>query len=104
MVPMISHGFSPQVAAGFAGLTGLAAIAGRGAIGCVFGRLYGGAFGIFLIASGTEPVLASSSFDYFASYRPGALLFAAATLVVVLLTFAMPSLPTTLATDNLPHD
>ena len=59
----------------------------------VFGRLYGVAFGIFLIGSGTGPVLASASFDHFVSYRPGALLLAAGALVVVLLTFAMPGLP-----------
>ncbi len=58
----------------------------------VFGRLYGLAFGIFLVGSGSGPVLASAGFDYFGSYRPGALLFAAGSLVVVLLTFAMPPL------------
>ncbi len=58
-----------------------------------FGRLYGIAFGIFLIGSGTGPVLASASFDHFASYRPGALLFAAGACLVVLLTFALPKLP-----------
>ncbi len=56
----------------------------------VFGRLYGVAFGLFLIGSGTGPLLASASFDYFGNYRPGALLFAAGSLVIVLLTFIMP--------------
>ena len=59
----------------------------------VFGRLYGVAFGIFLIGTGTGPVLASASFDYFASYRPGSLLFAAGAVLVMLLSFAMPPLP-----------
>ena len=58
----------------------------------VFGRLYGVAFGIFLVGSGTGPVVASASFDRFGSYQPGALLFAAGAIVVVLLTFVMPAL------------
>ena len=164
---MIGHGFTPQAAAKLAGLTGLAAIAGRGGIGwvldrvhpplvvaamalaacgafllaaygsspasgyamalllggivgaevdftaffvrryfsqAVFGRLYGVAFGVFLIGSGTGPVLASASFDYFGSYRPGELLFAAAALVVVLLTFALPSLPAPQRDGQLAND
>ena len=60
----------------------------------VFGRLYGLAFGIFIIGSGTGPVLASASFDQFGSYRPGALLFAAASVAVALLALAMPGLGT----------
>ena len=58
----------------------------------MFGRLHGLAFGIFLVGSGSGPVLASAGFNYFGSYRPGALPFAAGSLVVVLLTFAMPPL------------
>jgi MFS family permease len=155
LVPiMIGRGFSPQEAAGIAGVTGLVAIAGRGGIGwvldrvhppyvvaavallalcaflllaygqgtasayliagllgavigsevdftaflvrryfgsAVFGRLYGLAFGIFIVGSGTGPVLASTSFDRFGSYRPGALLFAAASVAVVLLALVMPA-------------
>ncbi len=150
---MIGRGFSPQDAAGIAGLTGIAAILGRGGIGwvldrvhpptvvaavatlalgafllmaygdfpgagyliaallgavvgaevdftaffvrryfggAVFGRLYGLAFGVFLIGTGTGPVLASAAYERFGSYQPGALLFAAAALVIVLLTFMMP--------------
>jgi MFS family permease len=154
LVPiMVGRGFSPQVAAQIAGVTGLVAIIGRGGIGwvldrvhppyvvaavallalcaflllaygegtasayliagllgavigsevdftaffvrryfgdSVFGRLYGLAFGIFIVGSGTGPVLASASFDWFGSYRPAALLFAAASVAVVLLALAMP--------------
>ena len=58
----------------------------------VFGQLYGLVFfGIFLLGSGTGPVLASASFDRFGSYQPGALLFAAASVVIVALTFALPA-------------
>ena len=66
-----------------------------------FGRLYGVAFGIFLIGAGSGPVLASASFDYFGSYQPGLLLFAAAALLVVLLTFAMPRLPAPVRQEQL---
>ena len=157
IVPMmVGRGFTPQAAAKLGGLTGLAAICGRGGIGWVldrahpplvvaaialaalaayliaaygsggtsgyvmavllgavvgaevdftaffirryfgqaaFSRLYGVAFGVFLIGAGTGPVLASASFDHFGSYRPGALLFAACAVVVVLLTVAMPKPP-----------
>ena len=168
IVPMMaSRGFTPQTAAKLAGLTGLAAIAGRGGIGYVldrvhpplvvavmalaafaafllaaygsgpmsgyamavllggivgaevdftaffvrryfgpapFGRLYGVAFGIFLIGSGTGPVLASASFDHFGSYRPGALLFAVGALLVVLLTFALPKLPASRNHGQIAHE
>ena len=157
IVPMMAgRGLTPQAAAKLAGLTGLAAIVGRGGIGWVldrvhpplvvaamalaalgafliaaygsgptsgtvmavllggvvgaevdfsaffvrryfgqaaFSRLYGVAFGVFLVGSGTGPVLASASFDHFGSYRPGALLFAAGAVLVVLLTLAMPKPP-----------
>ena len=55
-----------------------------------FGRLYGMVFGIFIIGSGTGPVLVSIGFDHFGSYAPGALAFAAAAAVAAVLTFAMP--------------
>ena len=61
----------------------------------VFGRLYGVAFGVFLIGSGTGPVLASAGFDRFGSYRPVSLLFAAAAILVALLALAMPRPPAT---------
>ena len=164
---MIGRGFTPQAAAQVAGVTGLAAIAGRGGIGwvldrvypphviaavtlaglaafllaaygsgpasgyamalllggvvgaevdftaflvrryfgrAVFGRMYGVAFGIFLVGSGTGPLLASASFDAFASYRPGSLLFAAGAVLVVLLTFAMPPLPAGAGQESLAGD
>ena len=56
----------------------------------VFGRLYGLAFGLFIVGSGTGPVLLSMSFDRFGSYFHGALFFAAASLVIAALTSAMP--------------
>ena len=57
----------------------------------VFGRLYGLCFGIFIVGSGTGPLLAGASFDRFGSYQPGALLFAAASALTVLLMFTMPA-------------
>ncbi len=57
----------------------------------VFGRLYGLCFGIFIVGSGTGPLLAGTSFDRFGSYQPGALVFAAASALTVLLMFAMPA-------------
>ena len=55
-----------------------------------FGRLYGLTFGIFIIGSGTGPVLMSALYDRFGSYQTGALVFAAASVGVALLTLAMP--------------
>ena len=55
-----------------------------------FGRLYGLMFGILIIGSGTGPVIVSAGFDWFNSYRPGALAFAIASLLVAALTFSMP--------------
>lgn len=57
-----------------------------------FGRLYGLVFGIFIIGSGTGPVLVSAVFDHFGSYAPGALASAAAVAAAAVLTFAMPRL------------
>ncbi len=57
----------------------------------VFGRLYGLAFGIFIVGSGTGPLLASAGFDRFGSYQPGALLCAATSVVIALLALAMPA-------------
>ena len=56
-----------------------------------FGQLYGLTFGVFIVGSGTGPVLMSASFDRFGTYQAGALLFAAASAAVALLTFAMPA-------------
>ncbi len=57
----------------------------------VFGRLYGLAFGIFIVGTGTGPVLSGASFDRFGSYQPGALLFAVASAVVVVLMLVLPA-------------
>ena len=57
-----------------------------------FDRLYELVFGIFIVGSGTGPVLVSAGFDRFGSYQPGALAFAAAALAAAALTFAMPGL------------
>jgi MFS family permease len=62
----------------------------------VFGRLYGIAFGIFIVGSGTGPLLASAMFEHFGSYQPGALLFAAGCVVIVMLALAMPTYKTTI--------
>lgn len=56
-----------------------------------FGRLYGLAFGIFIVGTGTGPVLFSVIFDRFGSYQAGALLFAAISVVIAALSFAMPA-------------
>lgn len=56
-----------------------------------FGRLYELAFGIFIVGTGTGPVLFSAIFVRFGSYQAGALLFAAASVVIMALTFAMPA-------------
>ena len=57
----------------------------------VVGRLYGVTYGLFIVGSGTGPVLMSTSFDRFGTYATGALVFAAASVGVALLTFAMPA-------------
>ena len=62
-----------------------------------FGRLYGLTFGIFLIGTGTGPVLLGLSIDRFGDYRPGALLFTVACVGIVLLSMAMPPYPKALA-------
>ena len=56
-----------------------------------FGRLYGLAFGIFVLGTGVGPLLLGLSFDRLGSYHPGLLLFAALGLVAAAATFAMPS-------------
>lgn len=56
-----------------------------------FGRLYGIAFGLFILGSGNGPVLLGWSFDRLGGYRPGLLLFSALALVVAALAFAMPA-------------
>ena len=56
-----------------------------------FSRLYGLTFGLFIIGSGTGPVLMSALYDRFGTYQTGALLFAAASAGVALLALAMPA-------------
>ena len=55
-----------------------------------FGQLYGIAFGLFLLGSGTGPLILSSSFDRTGGYVPGLIAFTALSLVVVGLALAMP--------------
>ena len=154
LIPMMTdRGFSPEKAAGIAGLTGLATILSRGGIGWVldrvhaprvlavlaliaasgllllaygrssvmsyvaallvgvvtgaevdfiaflvrryfgaaaFGRLYGLAFGLFILGSGTGPILLGLSFDH-GGYRVGLMAFSALSIAASLITFAMPT-------------
>ena len=55
-----------------------------------FGRLYGLAFGIFVLGTGVGPLLLGMSFDRFGSYHAGLLLFVGLALVSAVATFAMP--------------
>ncbi len=57
----------------------------------VFGRLYGLAFGLFVVGVGTGPLLMGASFGYLGGYRPGLLSFAALSVVVASLALAMPA-------------
>lgn len=57
----------------------------------LFGRLYGIAFGLYLLGVGTGPLALGASFDHLGGYIPGLLGFAAVTLVVVALAAAMPA-------------
>ena len=155
LVPiMISRGFTPQGAAQIAGVTGIAALVGRGCVGwvldrihgpyvvaaataliliafmllafsdgiaasyaiaaltgsllgaegdfipfllrryfgdVVFGRLYGVLFIVFVVGTGSGPIMASLSADYLGGFRPVGLLFGGVAFVVMLLTLAMPS-------------
>ena len=145
LVPMMAdRGFTPAAAARVAGLTGLAALIGRGGNGwvldrvqaprmlavlallaacgflllvygegrasgytaaillggvigaevdfiaflirrhfvqAVFGRLYGIAFGIYMVGAGTGPLLLGESFDRLGGYQPGLLLFTALAVI-----------------------
>ena len=55
-----------------------------------FGQLYGIAFGLFLLGSGTGPLIMGTSFDRAGGYGPGLIMFAALAVVVVVLALAMP--------------
>jgi len=56
----------------------------------VYGRLYGIAFGLFIVGSGTGPLLLGACFDRLGGYRPGLLLFAGLGVMVAALAFALP--------------
>ena len=55
-----------------------------------FGRLYGLAFGIFVLGTGIGPLLLGMSFDKLGGYHAGLLLFVVLSLVSALAAFAMP--------------
>jgi len=55
-----------------------------------FGKLYGIAFGLFVMGVGTGPLLMGAGFDRFGSYGPATLVFAAASIGVALLALALP--------------
>ena len=55
-----------------------------------FGRLYGIAFGVFVLGTGTGPLLLGASFDRLGSYRPGLLLFAVLGVATAAIALAMP--------------
>ena len=57
----------------------------------LYGRLYGIAFGLFVVGSGSGPLLLGACFDRFGSYRPGLLLFSALGLLVAALAFMLPA-------------
>ena len=57
----------------------------------VFGHLYGIAFGIFIVGSGTGPLLMGYSFDRFHQYRQGLIFFVVLELAAAAVTLAMPS-------------
>lgn len=55
-----------------------------------FGRLYGIAFSLYVIGSGTGPLLLGLSFDHFHGYRPGLLALVGVGLAAGAITLAMP--------------
>lgn len=55
-----------------------------------FGRLYGIAFGLYILGTAIGPLLLASSFDRLGGYRPGLVLFAALGLLAAALALAMP--------------
>ena len=56
----------------------------------VFGRLYGIAFGLYILGTGFGPILLGASFDRFGGYQPGLLLFTGLSLIAVVMAVAMP--------------
>ena len=57
----------------------------------VYGRLYGIAFGIFIVGVGTGPLILGASFDHLGGYRPGLLLFVGMGVFVAGAAFALPA-------------
>ncbi len=55
-----------------------------------FGRLYGIAFGLILVGTGTGPLLLSYLHDRYGTYGQGLLLFAAIGVMCAVITLAMP--------------
>jgi MFS family permease len=57
----------------------------------IYGRLYGIAFGVFMLGVGTGPLALGASFDHLGGYRPGLLFFAAIGILVAAAAFALPA-------------
>ncbi len=55
-----------------------------------FGRLYGIAFGLYMLGTAVGPVTLGYSFDHLGGYRPGLILFALLSLLAAAAAFAMP--------------
>ena len=55
-----------------------------------FGRLYGLAFGLFILGSGTGPLILGKMFDHFHSYRPGLLCFTVVALLAAATALVLP--------------
>ncbi len=55
-----------------------------------FGRLYGIAFGLYILGTGIGPVLLGASFDFLGGYRSGLLVFAGLGLVAAAVALALP--------------
>ena len=55
-----------------------------------FGRLYGIAFGLYILGTAIGPVALAASFDHLGGYRPGLLLFTVLGLVAAGMSLAMP--------------
>jgi len=58
-----------------------------------FGRLYGIAFGLYILGTGIGPILLGASFDRLGGYRPGLLLFTALGLLATALALLLPRYP-----------
>ncbi len=55
-----------------------------------FGRLYGIAFGLYMLGTAIGPVTLGYSFDHLGGYRPGLVLFALLSLLAAVAALAMP--------------